>query len=304
MYIGGQTSSNLAQLRFSNVFERSFFINYYILLASISLSSNVFVFDHSVWVCFAINCVLLSVTNTSVSYGFPHYEQAHEENHNEKQPHEESIQNLGNLFPLSRSSRRSSLIAVTVCDILDIPHEMLLLTFAVWFESTIMISASFPSSSCGFSYICYPIPAIHAHKHSLLPHAIATGGVNSQRACRAHDLRHVFRVLGKFWRCGILTPLKFEHKVVFPSLPIHVAVGLGWLLRFRVWFLWLRRHAVFTNFVDKANPGQILQDEFLGPVWDGFGLGATVMYVHNKDGEGGGCSDHGHRGYVILSCRM
>lgn len=51
-------------------------------------------------------------------------EDAHEEDHDEEDPHEKSIHHLGNLLPLSCLDTSSSLLAEAVCDVLDVLYHL------------------------------------------------------------------------------------------------------------------------------------------------------------------------------------
>ena len=74
-----------------------------------------------------------------------------------------------------------------------------------------------------------------------------------------------------------------------------------WLLGVQWGPLALRSRAVLPHLVDEADFGHVVDDEHFGPVWDGLGLSATEMNVHDEDGERGRGCDHGHRGNVIFS---
>lgn len=52
---------------------------------------------------------------------------AHEEDHDEKDPHEKPIHHLGNLLPLCYLNTRSSLLTETVGDVLDVLHHLFML---------------------------------------------------------------------------------------------------------------------------------------------------------------------------------
>ena len=103
----------------------------------------------------------------------------------------------------------------------------------------------------------------------------------------------------------ILVSLRNQRGVVsaragLPVLgPVCVSRRSGWS---RFLFFRLGRHAVLPYFVDKEHPGHVLQDDLLGPLGYRLGVRATVVDVHDEDGQGGGGGYHCHRGDVILSC--
>lgn len=49
---------------------------------------------------------------------------AHQKDHDEEDPHEKPIHNLGNLLPLCYLNTRSSLLAETVGDVLDVLYHL------------------------------------------------------------------------------------------------------------------------------------------------------------------------------------
>lgn len=51
-------------------------------------------------------------------------EDAHQEDHDEEDPHEKPIHHLGNLLPLCYLNTRSSLLAETVGDVLDVLYHL------------------------------------------------------------------------------------------------------------------------------------------------------------------------------------
>ena len=51
-------------------------------------------------------------------------EDAHEEHHDEEDPHEKPIHHLGDLLPLCRLDTSRSLLAEAVGDVLDVLHHL------------------------------------------------------------------------------------------------------------------------------------------------------------------------------------
>lgn len=61
---------------------------------------------------------------SGVSRCFTDNEDTHEEDHDEKYPHEESVHHLGDLLPFGHFQARRLLLAEAVCDIFDIPDQL------------------------------------------------------------------------------------------------------------------------------------------------------------------------------------
>lgn len=71
-------------------------------------------------------CALLShLTVTAISSRcFPDDEDAHEEDHDEEYPHEDSVHDLGDLLPFGHFQARGLLLAEAACDIFNIPDQL------------------------------------------------------------------------------------------------------------------------------------------------------------------------------------
>ncbi len=71
-------------------------------------------------------CALFShLTATPISSRcFPDDEDAHDEDHDEEYPHEDSVHDLGHLLPFGYFQARGLLLAEAVCDIFHIPDQL------------------------------------------------------------------------------------------------------------------------------------------------------------------------------------
>lgn len=56
--------------------------------------------------------------------GFADNEDAHQKHHDEEDPHEESVHDLGHLLPLGAFDTVGPLLSKAVGDVLDVPHDL------------------------------------------------------------------------------------------------------------------------------------------------------------------------------------
>ena len=66
----------------------------------------------------------MSKSSTARSRFLPNDEDAHEENHDEEDPHEESIHHLSDLLPFCPFGACGPLLSETVGDVFDVAHQL------------------------------------------------------------------------------------------------------------------------------------------------------------------------------------
>ena len=251
------------------------------------------------------------------SDGFSEDEDAHEEDHDEEEPHEEAIHHLGDLPPLPDAQLRGSLVLVWVGNVLNVPAQSLVLAHTLGFHPdlppvppdstslftsyTFLLLDMLLSSSTGTSWL-------------LLLHLVSSSSSFLLWVVDGHkQILFPARLDGR-----ILPPLQRLPSSILlhlpsPRLSIHVPIcsfgvaSIGWW-GFRL-LLWQRLspgwgpiEAVLTHLVHETDAGEVVEDEALGPLWDGPSLGTAVVDVHDEDGESCRCSYHRHRRNVVLSC--
>lgn len=218
------------------------------------------------------------------SDGLAQDQDAHEEEHDEEEPHEEAVHDLGDLPPLGDAALGGALVLVRLGDGLHALQQPLVLAHTPGSDPDL------PLGRPAGRLLCLSLlGVVDGDQQILLPHRFLP-------PCLL--LPHFLPP----WTLLFLAPSPPRPPVDVPAGSSFSVGGpaVGLLPGQRL--LPGRRppQAAGPHLADEADPGQEVEDEELRPLWDGPGLGAAVVNVHNEDGEGGGGGDHRHGSDVVL----
>lgn len=250
------------------------------------------------------------------SWCFADNENAHEENHDEKNPHEKPVHHFCDLLPLRPLGARGPLLSETVGDILHVSHQLGVHPTTMCTEHTGTKGYSralkwrlFVFGAAG-KLLVFRIAGDFLVLSAAVPCAdftISTFILSRRKAREVAPLLSCDVVLGfhsrmVLWFRG-LGPGVSVILLVLPAMGAVVLVSdiiLGRVNR--------RRGGgggggtVLTHLINKENLGHVVNDEDFCPVGNWFGLCTTEVYVHDEDGERCGGCNHCHSGNIVLSC--
>lgn len=248
---------------------------------------------------------------------------AHEENHDEENPHEEPVHHLGDLLPLGPFGAGGPLLSEAVGDVLHVAHQ---LGVHSWDPAAVAAEHAGAEADSGgpvgrlfvlraagillifraaqlllvyLAAVAVEDPPIGAF---VLPQGVSRGVAALVPGDVVLDSGLVLRPRGLRTRVFVTLPVLLTRRFAIRLDLLGKLLTVVFILGDpRCW----RRGgggAVFSHLVHKEDLGHVVDDEDFGPAGNWFGLGSTEVDVHDENGERGGGSDHGHGGNVILSC--
>lgn len=254
------------------------------------------------------------------SFSLANNEDAHEKNHDEENPHEESVHHLGYLLPFSHLGTRGPLLSKTVRDVFHVANQ-----FRVHVRYSTAIATEYAGAKrCGGDlrgrfYVFGAAQRLLVFRRNFLIFWAVVARWDSPNRdfklsrCEAVQVAALFPgdVMVDFHLVLLPGGLRLE---VFMVLMTLLASGFAICLKVGVDFLVTRilleaarrrggaRSTVLSHFIHEENLGHVVDDEHFSPVWNRFGLSTTEVNVHDEDGESSGGCDHGHGGYIVLPC--
>lgn len=271
-------------------------------------------------------------SGTARSRFLPNDEDAHEENHDEEDPHEESVHHLSDLLPFCPFGACGPLLSETVGNIFDIANQLGVNSryatavaaehtwakghsrarrwrFCVFrtagkllvFRAAGDLLVFFTAVTCSdFPIRAFIFPRCIAGEVAPVVSSDVVLGLHSGMVLRLGGLRS-----------GVFVTLPVLLATVAARFTVGVNVGAEVLVTdVLLGEVGGRRGrggggggAVLTHFIHKENLGHVVDDEDFCPVGDWFGLRTAEVDVHDEDGERCGGCDHGHSGNVVLTCK-
>lgn len=267
---------------------------------------------------------------TVCSWCLANDEDAHEENHDEKDPHKESVHDFSNFFPFCPLDTCSPLLSEAVCNVFNIAHQLGVHTRDATAMATEHTGAKRNSGALGWGLFVFRavgrLLIFSATWDFLVFFTAVTCRNFAIRAfvlprCKAGEVASFLPgdvVLG--FHSGVMLRLWGLGPGVFVALSLIPATSVPWFticLKVRVEVLLtdviiggVKRQgrgrrgssAVLTYLIHKENLRHIVNDKDFGPVWNWFGLCTTEVDVHDEDGESCGSCYHGHGGNIVFPC--